>query len=58
MNDIKNKMLSEYFAALGHKGGKTTGASKVRGDSEYYKKIAAKRKGKKKNGRPVKSANN
>ena len=31
--------------ALGKLGGKTKGKSKVRGDSEYYRKLAAKRKG-------------
>lgn len=28
---------------MGRKGGKTTGASKVRGDSAYYRALAAKR---------------
>lgn len=34
--------LSDYLAAIGSKGGKTTGPSKVRGDSDYYKRISKK----------------
>ena len=45
--------LKKYLAAIGSKGGKTTGASKRRGNAAYYKrisKIAAK-------ARKAKSAN-
>ena len=41
---MNKKEISMYFSLLGKKGGKTTGSAKVRGDSSYYKKIAAKRK--------------
>lgn len=34
--------VKEYLASIGSKGGKTTGAAKVRGDSDYYKRISAK----------------
>ncbi len=34
--------LKSYFARMGRKGGKTTGACKVRGDSEYYRKLGRK----------------
>lgn len=36
-------MVNRAAAALGRKGGKATGASKVRGDSAYYRALAAKR---------------
>lgn len=36
------KELREHLARLGKKGGETTGKSKVRGDSDYYKRISAK----------------
>lgn len=36
------KELREHLARLGKKGGETKGKSKVRGDSEYYKRISAK----------------
>ena len=38
------KELREYLAKLGAKGGKTTGKTKSRGDSEYYKRISRMRK--------------
>lgn len=34
--------ISEYLASIGSKGGKATGASKVRGDAAYYKRISKK----------------
>lgn len=34
--------LKRYLAAIGSKGGKTTGASKRRGDAAYYKRISKK----------------
>lgn len=34
--------VREYLAAIGSKGGKATGKSKVRGDADYYKRISAK----------------
>ena len=34
--------IKRYLAAIGAKGGKTTGASKVRGDAAYYKRISRK----------------
>jgi hypothetical protein len=37
------KQLSTAAAVLGKKGGKTAGASKVRGDAEYYRTLALKR---------------
>lgn len=36
--------IRDYMASLGRKGGKTTGERKRRGDSEYYRRIAAMRK--------------
>lgn len=39
-NDVK-----KYLADIGRKGGESgKGEKKKRGDSEYYKKLAAKRK--------------
>lgn len=46
---MTKKEIREYLAKIGAKGGKTTGKSKVRGDSDYYRRIRAKR-GKKKKG--------
>jgi hypothetical protein len=41
----RKSTISEAAAALGRKGGQAgTGNSKVRGDAEYYRKLAAKRK--------------
>ena len=40
--------VKAYLAAAGRKGGSATGPSKRRGDSEYYRQIAAKRKRKEK----------
>lgn len=37
-----NKGAREYLASIGSKGGKAGGKSKVRGDSDYYKRISAK----------------
>ena len=34
--------VNKYLASIGSKGGKTTGASKVRGDAAYYKRISRK----------------
>jgi hypothetical protein len=39
---MTDKKVREYLASLGKKGGETTGKSKVRGDSAYYKRISAK----------------
>jgi hypothetical protein len=36
------KPISDYLASIGSKGGKATGKAKVRGDSDYYKRISAK----------------
>jgi hypothetical protein len=36
------KPISDYLASIGSKGGKATGKSKVRGDTDYYKRISAK----------------
>lgn len=38
--------VTKYLSTLGKKGGSTKGKSKVRGDSEYYRKLAAARKSK------------
>lgn len=42
-----SKEVREYLASIGSKGGKkggkATGESKVRGDSEYYRNIRKKR---------------
>jgi len=35
-------MVNRAAAALGRKGGKATGASKVRGDAEHYRDMAVK----------------
>ena len=32
-----------YLAAIGAKGGKTTGATKKRGDADYYRRIREKK---------------
>ena len=34
--------IRKYLASIGAKGGKATGAAKVRGDSDYYRAISAK----------------
>ena len=34
--------VRDYLASIGSKGGKTTGQSKVRGDTDYYKRISQK----------------
>jgi hypothetical protein len=34
--------LTKYLAAIGSKGGKTTGKVKRRGNSAYYKALSAK----------------
>lgn len=34
--------IKRYLASIGSKGGKTTGASKRRGDAAYYKRISKK----------------
>lgn len=39
---MTSKELREHLARLGKKGGEATGERKVRGDSEYYKRISAK----------------
>jgi len=41
-----NKLVTKYMSSLGKKGGKAKGVSKVRGDSEYYRKIRSMRKSK------------
>lgn len=38
------KLLSRYMAKIGSKGGKTKGASKRRGDVNYYRRIARKKR--------------
>lgn len=38
----QNQIISQYFASLGRKGGKAFGRVKVRGDSEYYRRLSAK----------------
>ncbi len=37
-----SKGAREYLVSIGSKGGKATGKSKVRGNSEYYKAISKK----------------
>jgi len=34
--------ISQYLSAIGKKGGKKKGASKLRGDADYYKTISKK----------------
>ena len=34
--------IKRYLASIGSKGGKTTGATKRRGDAAYYKRISKK----------------
>ncbi|HVO09992.1 MAG TPA: hypothetical protein VMX54_04495 [Vicinamibacteria bacterium] len=47
----KADIVSEYLRAIGSRGGSAgTGESKVRGTSDYYRKLARKRKPKKKGG--------
>jgi hypothetical protein len=51
LTTMNKKELREYFAKIGAKGGKAaTGKAKVRGDSDYYRRIRKKR-GKGKGGR-------
>lgn len=38
------KAVSEYMRQIGKKGGEADGKRKARGDSEYYRKLVAKRK--------------
>jgi hypothetical protein len=45
---MPSKSIKDYLAAIGSKGGKAKGKRKARGDSEYYRKLAAKRKPKEK----------
>lgn len=40
----KRESVKDYLARIGSKGGKAKGKSKVRGDSEYYRRIRKKRK--------------
>jgi general stress protein YciG len=40
------KAVREYMRKIGRKGGEVTGASKVRGDSEYYKGLVKAREAK------------
>lgn len=35
-----DKLVSEYLAAIGSKGGRAGGGRKVRGDKEYYQRIS------------------
>jgi hypothetical protein len=35
-----NRALRQYLAALGSKGGKATGKSKIRGNSDHYRQLA------------------
>jgi len=39
-----NQEISNYLSTIGKKGGSKKGESKLRGDSDYYKSLAAKRK--------------
>ena len=39
---VRRDPVKEYLAAIGSKGGKASGKSKVRGDSDYYKRISKK----------------
>lgn len=39
---MPKNLVSEYLASIGSKGGKAKGASKVRGDADYYKSISQK----------------
>ena len=39
---MTDSAVKAYLSSIGRKGGKATGATKVRGDSDYYKEIAAK----------------
>jgi general stress protein YciG len=39
--NMKKEVL-EYLKEIGAKGGKATGKSKVRGDSDYYRKLREK----------------
>jgi hypothetical protein len=34
--------VKDYLAEIGRRGGQAKGKAKVRGDSEYYKRISAK----------------
>jgi hypothetical protein len=34
--------IKDYLAQIGSKGGKATGQPKVRGDTDYYKRISKK----------------
>ena len=45
---MTKKEIRDYLAEIGAKGGKTTGKSKVRGDSAYYRRLRKKRDEKKK----------
>ena len=43
---LGKELLSQAMSEIGSKGGKAgTGKSKVRGDSDYYRKIRAGKKG-------------
>jgi hypothetical protein len=37
-----SETVKEYLARIGRKGGKATGETKARGDSNYYKQLRAK----------------
>ncbi len=39
-----NQEITNYLSTIGKKGGSKKGESKLRGDSDYYKSLAAKRK--------------
>ena len=45
--DKMPKNINEYMNRYRSKGGKVRGRSKVRGDSEYYRNLAKKRKDRK-----------
>lgn len=38
--------ITKYLSGIGKKGGSAKGKSKVRGDSEYYRRLAAAKKSK------------
>ena len=39
-----NQEITNYLSTIGKKGGSKKGETKLRGDSEYYRALAAKRK--------------
>jgi general stress protein YciG len=39
---MSDSAIKAYLSSIGSKGGKAKGASKVRGDTDYYREIAQK----------------